>query len=69
VLTRIHPPLAPRWGFTRVEDICWIKTNKDKAKTGRPYLSADFQEANSMLTHTTVRWRLAAAALTGWRAP
>ncbi|KAF8065623.1 mettl14 [Scenedesmus sp. PABB004] len=37
-----------RWGFRRVEDICWVKTNKDaKART---YLNS--QEPGSMLVHT-----------------
>ena len=44
--------LAFRWGFKRIEDICWIKTNKDVGK--RKYLSAVNQEPGSMLVHTKV---------------
>eukprot|EP00878_Enallax_costatus_P021350 GHUV01022599.1.p1 GENE.GHUV01022599.1~~GHUV01022599.1.p1 ORF type:complete len:485 (+),score=113.06 GHUV01022599.1:720-2174(+) len=39
-----------KWGFKRIEDICWIKSNKDVGK--RKYLSAVNQEPGSMLVHT-----------------
>ncbi|KAJ9531964.1 hypothetical protein QJQ45_003668 [Haematococcus lacustris] len=40
-----------KWGFKRVEDICWIKTNKERnPRTG--YLQAVNQETYSVLTHT-----------------
>jgi N6-adenosine-specific RNA methylase IME4 len=39
-----------KWGFRRVEDICWIKTNREHPD--RPYLSSVHQEPNSVLVHT-----------------
>jgi len=48
-----------RWGFRRIEDICWIKTNKEvkpkDGKPGRAYLSAQHQDPRSTLVHTKVR--------------
>ncbi|PNW88915.1 hypothetical protein CHLRE_01g050600v5 [Chlamydomonas reinhardtii] len=45
-----------KWGFRRVEDICWIKTNKEGGKGPgggrRPYLTAANQHPESMLVHT-----------------
>ncbi len=43
-----------KWGFRRVEDIVWIKTNKDRnPRTG--YLQPMNQEPYSVLVHTKVR--------------
>lgn len=40
-----------KWGFRRVEDLVWIKTNKERnPRTG--YLQAMNQEPYSILTHT-----------------
>lgn len=42
-----------KWGFRRVEDIVWIKTNKERnPRTG--YLQAINQEPYSILVHTKV---------------
>jgi N6-adenosine-specific RNA methylase IME4 len=42
-----------RWDFRRIEDICWIKTNKRRdTEPDRKYLSAQHQDPHSMLVHT-----------------
>jgi hypothetical protein len=44
-----------RWDFRRIEDICWIKTNRRRdTEPDRKYLSAQHQEPNSTLVHTKV---------------
>lgn len=49
------PSLPNRWGFRRIEDICWIKTNRQREKEpDRKYLSAQHQNPHSTLVHTKV---------------
>lgn len=43
--------LFVRWGFRRIEDICWIKTNMDP---NRKYLIPQNQKEGSLLAHTKV---------------
>ncbi len=40
-----------KWGFKRIEDSCWIKSNTDP---NRKYLSASNQDSKSILTRTKV---------------
>lgn len=45
-----------RWDFRRIEDICWIKTNRRRdTEPDRKYLSAQHQDPHSTLVHTKVR--------------
>lgn len=59
-----HPLL--RWNFRRIEDICWIKTNKRRdTEPDHKYLSAQHQDPHSMLVHTKVWVETAPAVSTG----
>lgn len=63
--THLPPPLL-RWNFRRIEDICWIKTNKRRdTEPDRKYLSAQHQDPHSTLVHTKVCTQTAPTLSTG----